>query len=59
MKTKVNQESIRQWPINLCTSSMMLQKITPSVDCKLVVETFGHSTKLSDQLKFDKSSQGC
>ena len=31
---RLNQESkgIRQWPINLCTSPMMIHKITPSLD---------------------------
>ena len=34
-KTKENMQGskgIRQWPINLCTSPMMIQKINPSVD---------------------------
>ena len=26
------QAGIRQWPINRCTSPMIIQKITPSVD---------------------------
>ena len=25
-------KGIRQWPINCCTSPMMIEKITPSVD---------------------------
>ena len=38
------QESkgIRQWPLNLNTSPMIIHKIIPSINIQLVVETYGY-----------------
>ena len=47
---------IRQWPVDLFTSPIMIHKITHYVgSLQLLVETFGHST-LSNQnsIKFPK-----
>ena len=49
-------QGIRQLPISLWTSPLMIHKIAPSVDYNLGVQTIGHLTKWT---KFNKSPQGC
>ena len=47
-------KEIRQWPINKCTSLMMIHKITPFCRLKLVDEKYEHSNYWINQSKFTK-----
>ena len=40
-----------------CTISMIIHNITSSVEVELEVEMFGHSTKWTNQSKFNKATK--